>query len=180
MRDKIKVFISHSTKDEKYANAIVEFLKKIGVPSEAIFCSSIEQHGVELGKNFIDKIYEQFREYELEMLFLLSKNFYNSPVSLNEMGASWVKGFHCFAFLIHGFPVSDINGVIDSHNIALIMDDKKETLQYRLDEFGAYICEIYNLEKPENWIEIRDDFIDELDKIKKPRIKPAVIMKSPI
>lgn len=72
------------------------------------------------------------------------------------------------------------NGVIDSHNIALIMDDKKETLQYRLDEFGAYICGIYNLEKQENWIEIRDDFIDELDKIKKPRIKPAVIMKGPI
>lgn len=43
-----------------------------------------------------------------------------------------------------------------------------------------FIYEIYNLEKEENWIEIRNDFIDEFDKIRRKIIRNVIIMQSPI
>ncbi|MDE6208192.1 MAG: toll/interleukin-1 receptor domain-containing protein [Lachnospiraceae bacterium] len=53
MNKKIKIFISHSEKDKKYAEALVNLLTKIGVLSECIFCSSVPPYGVKISKNFI-------------------------------------------------------------------------------------------------------------------------------
>lgn len=58
MDKQAKIFISHSSKDEKYAQTLVELLEKIGISSKFIFCTSVSQYDAELTKNFIEKIME--------------------------------------------------------------------------------------------------------------------------
>lgn len=181
MNKEVKIFISHSTKDKKYAEALVEFLEELGVPSNFIFCSSVPPHDVEVTKNFLEKILEQFQKYDLKMIYLLSKNYYDSPVSLNEMGAAWVSGFEYFSILLHGFDFSNMEGVIDAKAIALKLDDDRKTVQNKLDGFKDWLGHTYELNELSDWEQVRDKFIDALEIIKMAgNRKPARIIPSPI
>ncbi len=105
------------------------------------------------------------------MVYLLSKNFYNSPVSLNEIGAAWIKGF----------DFSDIYGVIDSKAIAIKLDDERLKIQTGLDDLKNDICTFLNISELVEWKQARDNCIDNMNKVKKDfERKPAIIMGSPI
>lgn len=181
MKKEDKIFISHSTKDKKYAEVLVGFLEELGVPSKSIFCSSVPSHDVEVTENFLEKILEQFNNYDLKMIYLLSKNYYNSPTSLNEMGAAWVSGFEYFSVLLYGFDFSDIQGVIDSKAIALKLDESRKTVQNKLDGFKDWLGRTYKLNEYDSWEQVRDTFIDVLEKIKmESNRKQAKITPSPL
>lgn len=91
---KPKIFISHSEKDIAYVSKFVELLEKIGVKQEHLFCSSVAGYQIPMSDNDEDDIYkylrEQFRDHELFVIYMLSKDYYKSAVCLNEMGAAWV------------------------------------------------------------------------------------------
>lgn len=85
------IFISHSTKDSEYVASLVDLLRKIGFTDKDVFCSSYPGYGIPLGKNIYEFLKSCFKDYELFVLFVISKdNYYSSPASLNEMGAAWV------------------------------------------------------------------------------------------
>ena len=89
MEKQVKIFISHSSDDVKYVRRIVEFLEDLNVPEDGIFCSSIPEYGIPGGEKIFDFLRGQFDTYDLHVIFVLSKNYYNSIASLNEMGAAW-------------------------------------------------------------------------------------------
>lgn len=82
-----KVFISHSSKDSIVVEEIIDLLEAMGLNSAQIFCSSFEGYGIDLGENFLDVIKEVLSS-DCMVLFIISENFYNSPVCLCEMGAT--------------------------------------------------------------------------------------------
>lgn len=181
MNKEVKIFISHSTKDKKYAEALVKFLKELGVSSKFIFCSSVPPHDVEITKNFLEEILEQFQKYDLKMIYLLSENYYASPVSLNEMGAAWVSRFEYFSILLYGFDFPQMKGVIDPKAIALKLDEDRKTAQAKLDGFKGWLSHTYELNELDDWEQVRDTFIDALEKIKmEGKRRSAIIMPSPI
>ena len=97
------------------------------------------------------------------------------------MGAAWINGLDYFLILLHRFDFSDIAGVVDSQKIALKLDEEKERVQYRLDEFKNDMCMIFQLDEPNNWQEIRADFLEKLERIKRETgRRQTVIMSSPI
>jgi len=106
-----KVFISHSSKDKLYVEEIIDIIETIGLHSSQIFCSSFDGYGIDLGENFLDRIKVELDENNL-VLFILSQNFYQSPVSLCEMGATWIKTNEHIPILIPPFDFKDIQGVI--------------------------------------------------------------------
>ena len=106
-----KVFISHSSKDSFYADEIIEIIETIGLSSEQIFCSSFEGYGVDLGENFMERLKKELDSSVL-VIFILSENFYSSPVSLCEMGATWIKTNEHIPILIPPFDYKNIKGVI--------------------------------------------------------------------
>jgi len=106
-----KVFISHSTKDKDYVEELIDILETIGVKSTQIFCSSFEGYGIDLGENFLERIKNELNE-EVLVLFVLSENFYSSPVCLCEMGATWIKTSEHIPILIPPFDFENIKGVI--------------------------------------------------------------------
>ena len=58
---------------------LIDLIETIGLKSTQIFCSSFEGYGIDLGENFLDRIKSELNEENL-VLFILSENFYSSPV----------------------------------------------------------------------------------------------------
>lgn len=53
------VFISHSSKDKEFAEALVDLLESIGLNKDTLFCSSVAGYGLGLSKNILIR-YENF------------------------------------------------------------------------------------------------------------------------
>ena len=117
------IFISHSTKDSEYVASLVDLLRKIGFTDEDVFCSSYPGYGIPLGKNIYEFLKSCFKDYELFVLFVISKdNYYSSPASLNEMGAAWVQGAKSIPILLPGMSPAQLRGVVGPDSLALCLD----------------------------------------------------------
>lgn len=85
------IFISHSKLDIKFVEAFVEKILILGleIPSDRIFCTSMDGQGIQSGHYIPDKLREEIKRSSLALLFV-SKNYKSSEVCLNEIGAAWV------------------------------------------------------------------------------------------
>lgn len=85
-----KIFISHSSKDIDYVKSFVDNILILGldIPSEKIFCSSMDGYGVKSGQYIPDRLKEEINKSALALLFI-SKNYKASEICLNEVGAAW-------------------------------------------------------------------------------------------
>ena len=106
-----KLFISHSSKDADIVEELIDMVEAIGLTSKEIFCTSIEGYGINLGENFLSRLKEELSSNTI-VIFVLSNNFYESPVSLCEMGAAWAMSKEHVPILIPPLNYSDIEGVI--------------------------------------------------------------------
>ena len=162
-----RLFISHSSKDLDYIKAFVEFLEDIGMNSENMFCSSIDGYNIKWGENIYDYLSEEFnnRSKNLIVLFMLSKNYYDSPACLNEMGAAWVLKKEYRSILLPGFKFRDIEGAINPNDLPILEDSK---IRNKLNDIKEQFKEIFELEKinDNKWDNIRDRFIEKINKIK--------------
>lgn len=157
---KAKIFISHNTEDKGYAAALVEMMHSYGVKYEDIFCSSHPACKIPFGKSILDAIAAQFNEFELIVLFVHSPRLYQSPVSLNEMGAAWILKKECYSFLTKDCSFNDLKGVIDSKVIAFKAG--KEDTYANLHDFEEMLYKEFGLEKLSGAAAeyIRNKFID--------------------
>ena len=163
-----RLFISHSSKDLDYIKAFVEFLEDIGMNSENMFCSSIDGYNIKWGENIYDYLSEEFnnRSKNLIVLFMLSKNYYDSPACLNEMGEAWVLKKEYRSILLPGFKFRDIEGAINPNDLPISLEDSK--IRNKLNDIKEQFKEIFELEKinDNKWDNIRDRFIEKINKIK--------------
>lgn len=106
-----KIFISHSSRDILLVEELINMLESMGVQPKQIFCSSFEGYGVELGQDFLQRIKDELNG-QILVLFVITNNFYNSPVSLCEMGAAWVKTSKHIPIVVPPLHYGDIKGVI--------------------------------------------------------------------
>lgn len=125
MTDK-KIFISHSSKDKTTVEHLVQLLVNSGIPMSWIVCSSVAGTHIPVGENLLEFIKNSLSNEDIIVLFVLSDNFYKSPICLNEMGATWVKGIEYFSVLLKDFKRQDVDGCIDKNkiNISLSEHDK--------------------------------------------------------
>lgn len=117
-----KIFISHSSDDKTIVEELIDIIETIGIPSSKIFCSSFQGYGVPLGDDFLKTIKDEISKNVL-VVFVLSKNFYASPVCLCEMGATWALSNEQIPILIPPFRFSDIKGVFPLAQGMLINDE---------------------------------------------------------
>ena len=103
---------------------LIDLLESIGVKTSQIFCSSFEGYGIELGEDFLERIKTELDD-EVLVLFVLSENFYKSPICLCEMGATWIKTNYHIPILIPPFDFKDIQGVIPSIQGFKLNDEMK-------------------------------------------------------
>lgn len=156
-----KVFISHASLDANIVEEIIELLETIGLNSHQIFCTSFDGYGIGLGENFLNKIKEEITA-ESMVLFVLTKNFYSSPVCLCEMGATWVLAKDHIPIVVPPLDYNDIKGVIPLTQGLKINDPLKLNL---LKEKTEKEFEIKNTISLSTWERRRDRIIIRINEL---------------
>lgn len=158
-----KLFISHSSKDVDYVEAIVGLLEILGLRDEEIICSSVPPYCIPLGNKVYEWLVNEFQNSDLHVIYAFSKDYYSSAASLNEMGATWAMKHKWTGVLLPGFQFNQLDGCIDKTQIAIKLDDSdNRTLKYRLSEFKDELIKEFNLRpmSEATWERQRDDFLD--------------------
>lgn len=159
------VFISHSSKDKAFVEELVELLESIGFDDSNLFCSSVDGYGIGLGEDIFETLKKLFREHELFVIFVHSPRYYESPVSLNEMGAAWVLKTNFYSFLTQDMQFERMKGVVNSDKVAIKVD--AEDAKARLNELKDKLCAAFNLESISHtkWERKRDRFLEKVNNI---------------
>lgn len=156
-----KIFISHASNDAEVVEEIIELLEAIGVESNQIFCTSFEGYGIELGENFLDAIKNELSSDSM-VLFVLSENFYASPVCMCEMGAAWVLSKEHIPLVVPPLSYSDIKGVLPLTQGMVLTDAMK------LNSFKDKVEKTFSVTNKlslSSWERKRDRVCSHLDKI---------------
>lgn len=153
------VFISHNSKDIDFVESLTSMLEGIGLDKTNLFCSSVPSLGVKLNEDIFDTLRGLFEEHNLYVIFVLSPNFYESPVSLNEMGAAWVLHTHYTLLLTKEMDFSDVRGVVNKNQLSIAVKDKD--LSFRLNALKNSIVDFLGLPGVDNekWERYRNKFI---------------------
>ena len=128
----MKVFISHSSKNSNYGNALVNLLTGVGVKNEEIIFTSNDAYGIPIGQNIFDWLKSKICE-KPHVLYLLSPEYYKSVACLNEMGAAWVvENKHTMIFTPE-FNLSSpefLNGAINPREIGFYIDNHDKLIAF--------------------------------------------------
>lgn len=160
-----KIFVSHSSKDEEHVKLIVKLLKEMGFGQDKVFCSSIPGYGIGLSQDIYEALRSLFEKHDLYVIFVHSPNYYDSAVSLNEMGAAWVLKSNFCSFLLPGFDYKDMKGVVDSKKIAIKIDSDKRMVQNLVNELYDDLTAFFSAKRDNSivWETARDEFIDKMN-----------------
>lgn len=170
------VFISHSSKDKDFAEALVVLLEDLGMDSTNLFCSSIDGYGVGLSQDIFETLRSLFNEHNLFVIFIHSPRYYKSPVSLNEMGAAWVLKTDFCSLLTSDMEFSNMSGVVNDSKISIKVNNSDAPA--RLTELKDKLITLFGLKNIDaiKWERKRNAFLDRVNTIIKVT-KPVDIEK---
>lgn len=165
-----KLFISHSEKDKAYVSAIVDLLTNIGMTEKQIFCSSVPGFGIEYGEDIYEYLKDQFVNYDLYVLFILSNNYYRSAACLNEMGAAWVLQKKYNSILLPGFEFSEMRGAVNPRRIAMKLEGYSYELKNNLKQLVDDLTVEFTLREMSFafWERHRNHFLEIVNSIQSP------------
>jgi len=151
-----KIFISHSSKDEAIIKPFIThiLIAGCGLRYNEIFCT-LDNSTIHTGEDFRNEIVNGMKESDF-ILLMISNNYKESEVCLNEMGAAWtLTGKTVLPFVLPDCAFEDMGFLYKVKQGASITDKTK------LDELYKDICETYNIEQ--DWIhfnQISNEFIE--------------------
>ena len=128
----MKIFISHSSKNADYGNALVNLLTGVGINGDQIIFTSNDAYGIPIGNNIFEWLKTRITEKPY-VLYLLSPEYYKSVACLNEMGAAWViENKHTMIFTPNFKIDSDEfqNGAIDPRKIGFFINNNDKLLEF--------------------------------------------------
>lgn len=137
------IFISHSSKDKPFVEALVSLLEDIGFDKSNLFCSSVDGYGIALSKDIFETLRSLFNEHNLYVIFIHSPRYYKSAVSLNEMGAAWVLKTDFCSFLTADMDFNKMSGVVNGSTISIKVDT--EDVPSRLSELKNLLIQMFSL-----------------------------------
>lgn len=164
-----EIFISHAVADAPFARLLTNFLKEgVGVPQDAIFCSSVPGHGIPLSEDFNAYIKDQIQTPKLVIL-LMTPAYMESWFCLMELGAAWAKSIDNLAIVVPPVAFSSVIATLGTRQAWNISNHKG------LVDFRAKIrSAVTTLEKRTDhvWEEKRDQWMSDL-KVALQTLKPA-------
>jgi queuine/archaeosine tRNA-ribosyltransferase len=171
------IFISHSKKDLKLVNYLVDLLDTgCDVPRKDIICTSIEDLGVPNGEDFLSYLKQKLDNTSLKIL-VITESYCKSDFCKYELGAAWIKKLHLFPLIV---PPMTINKV--RKNIALLTNAQLAMINKSssLDMLRDRIVSIHRTKgSTANWNIKRDAFLSNIKPImKKVNIKASQAVTS--
>lgn len=153
------IFISHAHRDEKYVKKLVNLLTMMGV--QKIICSSHPDYRIPLDEDIYDYLSKNLNGNSW-VVFVLSKNYYESAACLNEMGACWVLKSKYTTVLLPNFDFKEVKGAINPNKLSFKFNN-----DVRLREFLENAAKEFNLpEKKEEFLkDICQDAIEKVNEL---------------
>ncbi|MWW25020.1 toll/interleukin-1 receptor domain-containing protein [Algibacter lectus] len=152
--DKIKIFISHSSKDILLVESFVKHILRLGldIPASRIFCTSMEGHGIRSGEYIPDRLKTEIQLASLALLFI-SDNYKKSEICLNEVGAAWasLEKTNVIPILLPEINFNQL-GFLDLNRLGLKIGDKKDILKF-INDNKTELNPTFNLELVHEHIE---------------------------
>jgi len=110
-----KIFISHSSKDKDVIEKFTDYILQLGIglSHEDIFCTSIEEMGIKNGEDIRNHIRENVQTADFSFL-MISKNYKQSEICLNEMGAVWATENRVRYYLLPDVDFNEIGWLCDA------------------------------------------------------------------
>lgn len=153
-----KILISHSSKDKKYCDALLQLLRRIGIDDEKIIYTSNPATGIPLGRKIFQYLKEQFKD-DLYVLYVFSDEYFDSPATLNEMGATWVTSSHYLAVAVPGFNYDNKKFL----NCAVEHDEfvGQVTDPVRINQLKNELTEFFDINLAEaKWVDILAEYLN--------------------
>lgn len=141
-RPRLSVFISHSSKDSKVAEALSDLLRStFGLRSEEILCTSVGGYRLPLSSSVNDTLRRKIREAKVFVCIATENSIgtFQKPGSFYvavELGARWGMRRH-LAILTDGAAVDSLRAPINQLN-ALRFDDPSQVQQF-IREIGPIL-----------------------------------------
>ena len=156
-----KIFISHSSKDK---GIVTEFCDRIlqlgiGLDPDDIFCTSIEDMNIKNGDDIRKHIKENILSADFSFL-LISSNYKNSEICLNEMGAVWTNNNNVRYYLLPNTTFKEIGWLCDTKQAEKLTDHTALDKLYK--ELTDYYHELEG--RLNTWSRQRVTFVDNITK----------------
>lgn len=156
-----KIFLSHSSYDKKYSDALRSLLMSLGLKKEQLIYTSHPLHKVPTGNNIFEYLKENIHN-DILVIFLWSNDYLKSAACLNEMGAAWIIESDYINVYVPDFDFNNPqyhNCAVDTRKMGVVLKDDEhckmgmvELKQKLIQGFGLAIDE-------KDWIYSLDEFI---------------------
>lgn len=156
-----KIFISHSSKDEDIVNAFVEKILMLGCGFKTtdIFCT-LDHTAIRTGEDFRNDIIQNMKTCDF-IICMISKNYRESEVCQNEMGAAWtLESKRVLPLKFPNIEFKEIGFLNVVKQSADITDKPK------LDELYEELCSYYGLHF--DWVNFnrhKESFVDTVSQV---------------
>ena len=126
-----KIFISHSSKDKTIVEAFTNLLRLgANISYDDIFCTSIEEMKIKNGEDIRQHIQNNVNFSDFAIL-LISPNYKNSAICLNEMGAVWAIDKNIRTYVLPGMRESAVGWLINTKMAQKVNDPVSLTALYK-------------------------------------------------
>lgn len=159
-----KIFLSHSSVDKKYGDALRALLVGLGIKNNQLVYTSYPANKIPVGENIFDYLRENINS-NVFVIILLSNNYLDSVACLNEMGGAWVVKSDYLCFYTPDFDFSNpkySQCALDTRKMGAVLKPNPNCRTSML-EFKNIICKTFNLSIDEKtWSSLLDEFIEQI------------------
>jgi hypothetical protein len=135
-KPRLKVFLSHSSKDASLAAAVVDLVKNaLSLRDDDIRCTSVDGYKLPTGTPARERLRLEVEDSEV-LIALFSHNALGSTFTLFEVGARWASRRPLLPVLAHGFSPRELPAPLDD-NHAIALDRRADLLQLVEDIAGS-------------------------------------------
>ena len=154
-----RMFISHSSKDKPIIFEFVDeiLLDGIGLNDSDVYCTSIEGLGIRNGDDMRNHIQAHISRCDYAFI-ILSENYKNSEICLNEMGAVWALNKTVKIFTIPPILYDNLGWLMEVKQVHSINSNSG------LNELYDEITEFYDIHKnATQWDRHKKKFIQHVE-----------------
>jgi len=152
------IFISHATKDKEIINTFVDLilLGALSVPIDQIFCVSTDGTKIKSGTDWRNSINESLLSAKINFL-IITPNYKESEVCLNEMGAAWVTSAQVLPLIVEPINYKTVGVIQEPNQIEKLLDENSLD---RIKDIVQDELEIPNsLIKSDRWTVKKKEFL---------------------
>lgn len=161
--DTKSIFISHASKDKEIVDAFIDLILHgaLSVPIDKIFCVSTDGTKIKSGTDWRDSINQSLLSAKVNFL-IITPNYKESEVCLNEMGAAWVTSATVLPLIVEPINYKTVGIIQEPKQIEKLLDEKsldriKDIIQEKLKISPALV-------KSDRWTVKKKEFLIKVKK----------------